>query len=402
MTEIQIRRESTEDYLDTFPYENLTTISMSFKQRYIVSIIYLMLGLVLIICLFNIFNVYVVHLKIESSVVSSPIETMVAPAAGYIKEVYVTPGMQVKKGDALIKIENINLERDQQLARIQVEDSKLTIAYLQTLLANERLKLNVYKLIGTNRVASTQATVEQYASEWMAAKNNLNRMQLLLKKHFITLANWDEAVARYKSAEDKMKSATAQKNIEVSSLGAIVNGFYFTGEKLEGIVNDLTAQINAAQNRLMLNQERLNVYNNVVSKLTLLAPFDGKVTEILKSVGTTTDSVKPIILLTQTTTNKNIVAYLTQDEITHVRVNGNVNIYIPALGNTYHGKLINIDRTSGFVDEINAQYRWRDLQIDRSATALIEIDHREQNKFNRQVIAGMPAIVYFSRKFTWL
>ncbi len=412
MTDIKIRREDSSVDLESSDqdnsedpnksHKNLKNIFALINKRYFAHFLYSTLGIFLFVSLFIIFNVYVVHLKIETSVVSVPIETMMSPAAGLIKEVFVTPGSKVKKGDLLVRIENIDLERDRQLAGVQVEDSKLTITYLKNLLANEKQKLSVYKSIGANRVVSSQATVDLSQQEVLAAKNNLNRIRFLLKKHYVTPANWDDAVTRYKIAEEKMKSSTAQNNIESNSLNAVENGLYFTGEKIEGIVGDLSAQIDAAQKRLMLNQDRVNIYEKMLSKLTLVAPFDGKVTEVLKSAGNTTDSVKPILLLAQTQANKTIVAYLTQDEITHVSVAGKVKIYVPSLGKAYRGKIVSIDRTAGFVDAINAQYRWRDLQIDRSATVIIKIEEHSQGNFNRNVFAGMPAIVYFSRKFTLL
>jgi multidrug resistance efflux pump len=409
MTEIKIRRENSSADLNahsqidkTMPYDKLSNFSTLFNKRSLPPLTYFLLGTFLFGSLGIIFNVYVIHLKIETSVVSVPIETMMSPAAGFIKEVLVTPGTQVKKGDLLMKIENIDVERDKQLARVEVEDSKLTIAYLQKLLANEQNKLNVYKTIGSNRVASTQAIVDMSQQEVLTSKNNLSRMRFLLKKHYVTPANWDEALTKYKSAEEKMKSATAQRNIESNSLSATDNGLYFTGQKLEGLVGELTAQIEAAQKRLLLNQERVTIYEEMLRKLTLAAPFDGKVTEVLKSVGNTTDSVKPVLILAQTQAKKTIIAYLTQDEITHVSVAGKVKFYIPSVGKSYHGRIMSIDRTAGFVDAINAQYRWRDLQIDRSATVIIEIAKQDEKNFNRNVLAGMPAIVYFSRKFTFL
>jgi len=397
MEKIKIRRsirKIEQENSSNFVVKNGLLLSW---RSYFFSIIYFISGIFLFISLFFIFNTYVFHLKVETAVVSEPIETMVAPLAGYIKDVLVLPGSHVHKGDLLVKIENIELERDSELANLRMEDAQLNVTYIKSLLANEQKKMDVYKIIGSNRVASSEATLDFSKQQVIESNNNLKRIQALVKKHFASVSDLDKAVTEDKIAEGKMKNAYAMENIENYSLNAINNGMYFTGDRLEGLISDLNAQVNAAEMRLSLEKKRTEIYKNLLQKLNLFAPFDGDVTQILKSVGNTTDNIKPIIMLTQDNSPKTIVAWLTQNEITHIRLSSKVKVYIPSLQKFYFGKIIQINRTSGFVDEINAQFRWRDLQIDRSATVLVTIDRGELNKFNQSVSAGMPAIVYFRK-----
>ena len=116
-------------------------------------------------------------------------------------------------------------------------------------------------------------------------------------------------------------------------------------------------------------------------------------------MGNTTDTIKPILLIEKASVNKNITAYLSQKEVLSVGLLQKVKLYIPASGQTYRGKIIEINRTDGFVDEINAQYRWRDFQVDRSAKVTIAILDDEQKAFNQKAFSGLPVIVYFSKKF---
>ena len=65
--------------------------------------------------------------------VSAPVETLSAPLQGYISEVYISPNMDVIQGTPLLKIENIEMERDLQLAMNQLEDAKIQLHYLKNL-----------------------------------------------------------------------------------------------------------------------------------------------------------------------------------------------------------------------------------------------------------------------------
>jgi multidrug resistance efflux pump len=96
---------------------------------------YITTGIFILFSLVMVLNTYVLHLKIETAVVSTPIEAMVAPVGGYISKVFVKPGERVKYGSPLLKVENIDLERKLQLARVKFKESNLNVAYYQQLLA---------------------------------------------------------------------------------------------------------------------------------------------------------------------------------------------------------------------------------------------------------------------------
>jgi multidrug resistance efflux pump len=155
-----------------------------------------------------------------------------------------------------------------------------------------------------------------------------------------------------------------------------------------------------ANAKLKLTQDRVKIYEKMIENLLIRAPFDGKISQVFKSPGTITDTVKPILLLEKNQDIKTVIAYLTQEEIIHIGMGSNIKIYIPASGDVFHGIVTEVDRTNGFIDAINQQYRWRDFQIDRSALVTVSIDSKDYKKFNEKVKSGFPAIVYFKRKFT--
>lgn len=367
------------------------------RHRLFAPIVYVVLGILVFLSVLVIFNTYVLHLKVETAVISSEIETMVAPMNGYITQLYVSAGNHVKKGAPLLKLENIPLERALQLARIQSAESKLDIAYYKHLLSNEQQRLKIYQKIGGNRVISAKTLVNRSRQTVLMSQHNLERFTQLNKKHYVSEAFLEAERAKYLSAQETLTDAKAQHSIERHALSAVNKGMYFTGTKTEGILQDLDAELIAAKKRTALNDRRVKVYENLIKKLTLVAPFDGKVTQILKSEGNTTDNIKPILFIEKASSEKQIIAYLTQDEIIHIGAD-NVKIYLPALGKTYAGKIVEINRTDGFIDEVNAQYRWRDFQIDRSAKVTVAIQETDRNKFEKIAFSGMPVIVYFPKK----
>ncbi len=367
------------------------------KHRFFMSFVYILLGILALLSILVIINTYVLHLKVETAVISTQIETMTAPINGYLTHMYASSGAYVKKGDPLFKIESINLERELRLARVQSSESKLNIDYYQQLLSNEQQRLKIYQKIGSNRVVSAQSHVNSSLQNVANTQHNLDRLIKLNQKHYISDALLEAGRTKYVSAQEQLADAKAQHSIERYSLKSVHNGMYFTGTKTEGIMHDLEAQLIAAQRKATLDDKRVSVYEHLIKKLTVVAPFHCKVTQILKSEGNTTDTFKPIIFIEKIDAEKHIIAYLTQEEIIHIGA-GKVKIYVPALGKTFGGNIVDINRTDGFVDAVNAQYRWRDFQIDRSAKVTLEVGRTDQHNFNKIAFSGMPVIVYFRKK----
>lgn len=376
----------------------LSKVSRFINRQRLSTITYITLSLVLLFALLSTFNTYVLHMKIEMAVVTSPLETISSPLAGQIRDLYVEPGLKIKKGAPLIKIENIELMKELKMAQLNAEDARLNVIYYENLLKIEQQRLKVYENVGSSRLASAEAAAHIAKEEYASAKKNQIRMETLHKKHYLSEADWDLVVAKYRTADDKLKSATAMKELEQHSLNSVVQGLYFTGTKLEGRQQDINVELEVAKNRLKIHEERVRVYQELTNKLTLNAPFDAVVLQVLKTVGNNTDTTKPLLLLERSNTSKSITVYLTQTEVLHLRLNCQVKIYIPAMGRTYHGMVTEINRTSGFIDEVRAQYRQRDIDLDRTAIAIVTIELRDQNQFNREVSAGMPAIVYFPKQ----
>lgn len=358
---------------------------------------YGMSGVLLLLFLIIIFFTYVSRLKVETAVVSALIETISAPVGGYITDVFVEPGEIVKKGRPLFTIQHLELDRELQLARVQVEESELLIDYYQQLLINEQKRLKLYQKIGDTRVISAQTLVNQSKQDVLIAQRTADRYTELHKKNYVSDANLEDVLSKSLNTQEALKYAKAQRNLERDSLDALDQGMYFTGTKTEGIEKDLIAELDSAKKKTILNKKRVEVYEAIISKLTMKAPFDGKIIKILKSPGNTTDAIKPIIFIEKTKKNKTILAYLTQDEVIRIGSSKDVKIYIPSSGRKYHGTVLQIDRTEGFIDLVNVQYRWRDFTIDRSAIVTIAIKACDREKFNSDAFSGMPAIAYFSK-----
>ena len=390
------RTEKKESQQATKPHSLVTLI----RHPFFAPSLYSMVGLSVFIVLIFLIAFHVLFLKVETALISTQTETIAAPTSGYITEFYVHLGDQVKKGTPLLRIENIELERDLNLARVNVSESKLTTEYYQKLITNEHQRLELYKKIGHSRVLSRKTLLNRAQHETLIAKHTLDRYTALYKKHYVSQALWEAMNASYLSAQEQLKNAQTKHRIEQHSLNALDQGVYFSDTKTEGIERDLYAQFEASQNRTALNKERVTVYEQLISKLTILAPFDGKITHIVKSAGNTADTIRPILFIENTQRNKLINAYLTQAEVMKIRTASRVKIYIPSSGTTYHGTITEINHTNGLLDVMKPPYQWGEHPMDSSTMVTIEVQPKDKKEFDKTTFSGMPAIVYFAKHVT--
>src|SRR4030095_6270237 len=82
------------------------------------------------------------------------------------------------------------------------------------------------------------------------------------------------------------------------------------------------------------------------------APFDGVVMRVFKSVGMTVDRGEPVLILSKAGEEPHIDASLTQEEAGRIAMGISAVASVPALGKRYNVEVVMVDRTSGFLKEI--------------------------------------------------
>ncbi len=101
--------------------------------------------------------------------------------------------------------------------------------------------------------------------------------------------------------------------------------------------------------------------------------------------------------------SRQVTAFLNQDEVLRVGIGDEVTLYVPALGETLKGKVRQIDRTTGFVEEQkraqNPGYRWRG-PVDRSAKVMIDFAEPQRVADQDRYRSGLPVVVIFPQHST--
>src|SRR5262249_23100248 len=102
-----------------------------------------------------------------------------------------------------------------------------------------------------------------------------------------------------------------------------------------------------------------------------------------------------------------IDAFVTQEDANSLSLGVNASLWIPAVDRTYNVRVVKVDRTSGFLSEMQShlrssqlRYNWRGQQ-DRSAYVQLAIVDPLAPEEKTQLAGGTPATLSVS-KHPWL
>ncbi len=362
-----------------------------------ISLAYLMLGGALLAYVLSTLYSHFFLLVIDSAVISEPLEVVQAPISGILDKIYVEVGSKIQAGKPLLRLQNSGLLEVVEFLQNKVDDAKLNLAEKQKLLAAEKKQLQLYKKIGNALLKAEKAKIKEIETKIEFAKTQWNRLRHLQTKGAVSQLKREEAEYTYKLALEELKVAKSKYKVASEGLSAIKIGRFFSRGQLEGKVPELETAVFVAKRRLELERQKLTAARTHIKKLIFMAPFNGRLVKVLKSTGNTVKEGEPLVLI-ERFDERVIDAYLTQEEVTQVKLDSKEKAYIPALDRFQMVRVDKIDRTTGFIDEIHSRFHWRGPR-ERSAYVKLVIEGMEAEEIRKTFPAGTPVVIYFHK--TW-
>jgi hypothetical protein len=171
---------------------------------------------------------------------------------------------------------------------------------------------------------------------------------------------------------------------------------------LVGNLSDVEAQVELASNEIELGRQRQEALARDRDRLAVRAPTNGRLIEL--PLGNNAQVRRgDTIAVIERPRSRSIKAFLNQDDVLKVGLGDVADVFVPATGQQLKGRVVNVDRTAGFVREAeNRQapgYSWRG-PTDLSAEVSIEVDGIADFQISADYQPGTPVTVVFSRRST--
>lgn len=289
-----------------------------------------------------------------------------------------------------------DLERELKLEQTNLLAAQNDHGLISQHLETERTKLNIYTTIGKTKYDEAQSNVNEFKDRLQHLQSDHERAKQLYAKRVISKAQLDLAEGDYKEKLGQYEEAKHQLLVHEKALKAAdESGHYFSDDHIEGEIPQISARVAHAENQIEIMKERIRVHEDQIARRTILAPFDGHLVDLSRTVGNTISEGDELFML-ERDEKRTVEAHLTQEEIIEVGLNTPAIVYIPLLEKRFKAKVTHIDRTDGFINEIDGKYRPRTIK-DRSALVKLDLLDFNMKDAREQLRPGTPAVVYFDR-----
>lgn len=343
-------------------------------------------------------NVY--KLEVRTAVIAAPVDTVKAQADGRVALGSLKPGDQVADGDVILEVIDSQLEREIELSDLAIRERKAKLGYLKQRYLDELEKMEGLSNLEMRDVEQLRLDVEAAEATRRASQRQYERLRKLFDQGFTTEQRLDEAEAEAVRAD----KTAAKKKVELATRVALVEqGLgkrHYNGRDLIGGEAEMQASIRLAEHEILLAQKRHMVNLTMRDRSAVRAPFEGTVLQLPRP---DRSSVRrgDVIAVIEQSANREILAFLSQEEVSRVGLGDTAQVWIPAIDEVVQARVTRVDRTSGFIAESSSArppgYRWRGPE-DRSAEVTLEfMDDRIARDWKRYR-AGLPVTILFDQR----
>jgi len=329
------------------------------------------------------------RLEVSTAVITTERTQINAPASGELLRLPRPEGSRVVKGAPIAVFADEDLQAEIQKAELALMQATVELTEHKSYLEAEQDRERGYQLVAENKLRKAEAELSTLQLAVETSADRVARYEDLfsqgyLKKDVLTNARLEQANAQ---------AALEQHELTVSELRALgeMKGatVLYAGSGFAGVKSERIAEVARWQEEVDFRSQFLAQLQDQKAETALRAPFDGEIMDLSATPGTTLKRGDPILVLEQSNI-RTISAFLTQDEITHIRQGSPARVYVPSENRWIAAKVDVVSRTDGFVDEITDTHRFR-AQDARSAKVVL-------SSVNDPLpAAGTPVAVYFER-----
>lgn len=354
------------------------------------SVFYGLLGMAILIYLGLLLQTNLLQLEVDSAVVTAPIQPLYASSDGRIVKVSIDPFVEVEPDAPLIVIEDPALRRAIEMAEISVNRATVVLIAKQKMLDAENARTRDYRMIALSQLEQINAKVRALETQVQLA---LQQVENLSDGTATTELN--QAQSNYAALQGELETSLQLQRERTLLIQDMSAGHFYSGSKLEGRLAELQANVDLHWEQVRFAKDELLALERQRDRLVLSAPSSGQLVKLLVPRGTHVKRGERVALFERDEA-RTIDAFLTQEEILQVGLGDHAEIFFPSLGRKVEAIVLDVDRTAGFIDEVNSQYLWRGPK-DRSAKVSLGFINIPDAVVRQIYAPGTPAIVIFKR-----
>ena len=312
------------------------------NRHYFFSFIFIIITLIVIFYTFKNFSNYETT---DNAYVRGSITTISSRIEGYVIEVPGVLNTEVNKGDVLVKFDKAPFIAMVDKSRAELKAATVQLSEIAIKQESEKLKIEEQKLqlkLAQNKIISATAKKESEISNLIMYENEKNRIKELLKTKNTTKSKFEKALANYEYSAHKVEQyETDIKSEKISSqvIEKKIKKLQFNFKKLE-----------VEKDRFLAKQESLKAKldNSLIdlNSAVVMSPIDGTIANRIVEPGVYMKKGWPLMSVVPTK-DVWIIANFKETQIKDIDVGQKVAIKIDAFANLkLEGKVLSFSPAS--------------------------------------------------------
>ena len=312
------------------------------NRHYFFSFIIIIVSLIVILYAFKNFSNYEIT---DNAYVRGSITTISSRIEGYVVEVPGILNTEVKKGDTLVKFDEAPFIAMVNKSRAELKAATAQLSEVAIKQEAEKLKVEEQRLqlkLAQNRIMSATAKKDSEISNLTMYKNEKNRIEKLLKTKNTTKSKYEKALANYEFSRHRVEQYdTDIKSEKISS--------QVTEKKIKKLQFNLK-KLEVEKDRLLAKQEALKAKldNSLIdlNSSVVIAPIDGTIANRVVEPGVYMKKGWPLMSIVPSK-DVWIIANFKETQIENIEMGQKVTIQIDAFTNLkLEGKVLSFSPAS--------------------------------------------------------
>jgi membrane fusion protein (multidrug efflux system) len=276
------------------------------------------------------------HVYIDDARIDGEVVTLSSRVSGWITELPVIEGDEVKKGQLLVRVDERDsvLQREVLVSKLQAIEGQMAVMRAQTGQVDQET-LGRYQS-ETNRLAAAEAEVASLEAQLKQAQADYKRMQNLEK--FVTGQEVDHARTAYQQAQERHRKAVSEAAAvrgTLSSAGGSRRQVNVIGQQL------LVLARQAEEMRAEIRRREVDIADRTIS-----APSDGKVVMTFVRRGEHVSAGQRIVMF-HNPQDIWVEANIKETDVGRVKLGMKADIHVDAYpGTTFKGEVFRIGQAA--------------------------------------------------------
>ncbi len=366
----------------------------STRKAWYMAGIYAVLGLMLTTALIAGLYGRLFRLEVNTAVIGSPVESIVANERGVIESLLVEEGDSVAEGQPLVRVSNSAVQNQLDLARLQLREVELQRGEAEALLESGRNEWAIYKTLAEDRYGAAEGALRSARERLRQAESDLGRKRELHNKELISTRELEEAISTHRLAQASIASAESAFSLAGTVVRSAHEGRYFSEHRQEFNFDKHVADVHSLRSREEIERQKVALLERQRDTGLIKAPYDARVLSIGKSSGNTVAPSDRLLTL-ERASEPLVHAYLTQQELLSVREGSRALVYVPSQGRYLDASVTMVETLSEVVDEIRSRFEWF-TEKERNGHVVLRLTSGNDDEV-RHLAGGLPVVVNFKR-----